>query len=195
MLTIPSEVTTLLGSGGFTLRWMLRIDLDGGAEGLWTGDYDVTLDEVVYTGLAGNMTIDPVDASQSLAVDQLRVTLSGLLSAVTGALDGVGWHQRPATVYLAFLDSAGAVVHAMPCFSGFLDMLTVQDAADGLATIDAMIESNNRELSRSYGRTRSDPDQRTVDPDDGFFKYTTAANTNVDIVWGRRGPQYPVRPK
>src|SRR4051812_3968845 len=114
MLTLPSEVTTLLNSGGFTLRWMLRIDLDGGAEGLWTGDYQVTFDEVDYTPTAGNMTIDPVDASQSLAVDQLRVTLSGLLSAVTGILDGVGWHQRPATVYLAFLDSAGAVVHAMP---------------------------------------------------------------------------------
>lgn len=195
MLTIPIEVADILNAGRFSLRWMIRIDLDAGAEGLWTGTYPVTLDAVTYAAMAGNMTLDPVDASSDLDADQLRVTLTGLQSAVTSVLDGVAWHQRPATVYLAFLDGAEAVVHAMPCFSGFLDVLTIQDSADGLATIEAVIESNNRELNRSSGRVRSDADQRTVDADDGFFKYAAAANTDVEIAWGRGGPQYPVRPK
>ena len=195
MLTIPSEVTTLLGSGRFSLRWMLRIDLDDGPQGLWTGEYNVTVDGVDYARTAGNMTVDPVDASSDLDADQLKVTLCGLQSAVTDVLGGVDWHQRPATVYLAFLDSAGAVVHALPSFSGFLDVLTIQDAAGGQATIEAVIESNNRELSRSYGRVRSDADQRSVDANDGFFKFATAANTDVEISWGKNGPQYPVRPK
>jgi|GEM_PF-2729306 len=195
MLTLPSEVTTLLNSVGFKLGWMLRVDLDAGAEGLWTGEYPVELDDVTYTATAGNMSIDPIDIAESLSVDQLKVTLSGLLSSVTTVLGGVAWHQRPATVYLAFLDGAGTVVHAMACFSGFLDTLNVQDKAGGLSTIEVVIESNNRELSRSYGRVRSDADQRSVDSGDGFFKYVTAANTDVSINWGRKGPQYPVRPK
>lgn len=195
MLTIPTEVADLLHAGRFSLRWMLRIDLDAGAEGLWTGTYSTTIDSVTYAPMAGNMTLDPVDASSELDADQLKVTLTGLQSAVTSVLDGVAWHQRPATVYLAFLDGAEAIVHAMPGFSGFLDVLTIQDSAEGLSTIEAIIESNNRELGRSSGRVRADADQRSVFATDGFFKFATAANTDVEIAWGRKGPQYPVRPK
>lgn len=195
MLTIPSDIANLLNAGRYSLRWMLRVDLDAGPEGLWTGTYPVTIDGVSYAPTAGNMLIEPIEASSQLDADQLKVTLTGLQSEVTTALGGVAWHQRPATVYLAFLNDAEAVVHAMPSFSGFIDVLSVQDAADASATIEAVLESNNRELSRSYGRVRSDADQRAVSTGDGFFKYVTAANTDVEINWGRKGAQYPVRPK
>lgn len=195
MLTIPTQVADILAAGRFSLRWMLRIDLDGGPEGLWTGEYPVTFDGVTYAPTAGNMDIDPVDIAESLSVDQLRVMLSGLLPSINSVLGGVDWHQRPATIYLAFLDDAGGVVHAMASFSGFLDTIATQDQAGGTSTLEATIESNNRELSRSYGRVRSDADQRSVSASDGFFKYTTAANTDVSINWGRKGEQYPVRPK
>jgi hypothetical protein len=174
---------------------MLRIDLPDGPEGIWSGTHDVTLDDVTYIKTAGNMQLDPISGSSDLDADQLRVTLSGVLSSVTSLLEGVAWHQRAATVYLAFLGEDGNIIHAMPTFSGFLDTLVVRDAVDDVSTIEAIIESNNRELSRSYGRTRSDADQRSVSADDGFFKFTTAANTDVQIAWGRKGPQYPVRPK
>jgi hypothetical protein len=195
MLTLPSEVISLLNGGRYALGHMLRVDLPDGAEGLWTGAHNVTSDEVNYVKTAGSMAIDAIDASSDLDANELRVTLSGVLSSVRQVLDGFDWHQRAATVFLAFLDEAGNVMHAMPTFSGFLDKLSIADASDNVATIEALIESNNRELSRSYGRTRSDADQRSVSADDGFFKYTTAANTDVQIAWGRKGPQYPVRPK
>lgn len=193
MLTLPTEVINLLNAGRFSLRHMLRIDLPDGAEGIWSGTHDVTLDDVTYIKTAGNLELEPISASSDLDADQLRVTLSGVLSAVNSLLEGVAWHQRPATVYLAFLDEAGNVLHAMPTFSGFLDTLTVRDAVGDTSVIEAVIEGNNRELSRSYGRTRSDADQRSVSAGDGFFKYATAVNSDTDIVWGRKGPQRPVR--
>jgi len=195
MLTLPSQVIDLLNSGRFSLRWLVRFDLDGGAEGLWNDTYAVEVDSVTYNPTAGNMTLDALDVSSALDADQLRITLSGLQPSITSILGGVDWHQRPVTVYLAFLTDAGAILHYIPRFSGFLDSLVIQDSADGLATIEAMIESNNRELNRSSGRVRSDADQRSVSSGDGFFKYATAANTDVEIAWGRKGPQYPVRPK
>lgn len=195
MLTLPSDVITLLNAGRFSLRYLLRVDLPTGAEGIWNGTHDVEFDGVTYIKAGANLQLDPISGSSDLDADQLRVTLSGVLSAVNSLLDGVAWHQRAATVYMAFLTEAGTILHAMPTFSGFLDTLTIKDNVGGISTIEVVIESNNRELSRSYGRTRSDADQRSVDSDDGFFKYTTAANTDVQIAWGRKGPQYPVRPK
>lgn len=193
MLTLPSEVITLLNAGRISLRWLVRFDLDEGSQGLWNGTYPVEVDSVTYAPTAGNMVLDALDASSALDADQLKITVSGLQSAVTSILDGVAWHQRPVTVYLAFLSDAGAIIHSVARFSGFLDSIAIQDSKDGLATIEALIESNNRELNRSSGRVRSDADQRGVSSGDGFFKYATAANTDTQIAWGRKGPQYPVK--
>lgn len=195
MLALPAEVIALLNEGRFSLRWMVRFDIDFNPQGLWNDTYAVTFDGVTYQPTAGNMQLDPVSSSSDLDADQIKITLSGLLPAVTGILDGVDWHQRPVTVYLAFLNEAGEVLHVLPRFSGFMDAISIQDSTDGLSSIELMVESNNRELSRSSGRVRSDGDQRAVDPSDGFFKFATAASVDSQITWGRKGPQYPVKPR
>ena len=195
MLTLPSGILDKLDEGRIALRWLVRFDLDGGSEGLWNDTYSVEVDSVTYAPTAGNMQFDPLEASSDLDADQLRITVAGLLPSVTGILSGVAWHQRPVTVYRGFLTDAGAVEHTVAVFSGFLDSLVIQDADDGFSTIDAIVESNNRELNRTTGRSRSDADQRGVSASDGFFKYAASANTDVQINWGRKGPQYPVRPK
>jgi len=195
MLTLPSEVIDLLNDGRFTIRHLLRVDLDEGSEGIWNGAYLLEVEEITYTPLAGNMAIDEVPGSIDLDAERVQVQLSGLLSAVTGLFEGVSWSQRPAVLSLAFLNDAGAVIHVLPRFSGFLDRMTISDAADGLCDVTVEIESNNRGLYRSSTRLRSDNDQRRVSASDGFFKYATAAATDTEIPWGRKGAQYPVKPK
>jgi len=193
MLSIPTEVQAILASGRFSVRYMLRFDLDAGSQGMWSGTYDVTVEGVIYRALAGNIAIEAIPGSLALDADQLQVGLGGLLPDVTSVLSGIAWHQRPAVMSIAFLNDAGEIIFVLPRFSGFLDSITISDAADGLAEIRATIESNNRALSRSTGRTRSDADQRSVSSTDEFFKYATAANTDTQITWGRKGAQYPVR--
>lgn len=193
MLSLPSEVIDRLNSGRFSIRRMIRFDLDAGSEGIWNDTYTVLdEDEVNYAPLAGNMEFDPVPASSALAADFLRVRVSGLSPAVHDFIDGTAWHQRPATYFVAFLDEAGEIIHMIPRFSGFVDTAPVQDQADGTCVLTINIESNNRQLSRSSDCVRSDSDQRKRSATDGFYKYTGTANTDVQINWGRKGPQYPV---
>jgi hypothetical protein len=195
MLSLPSDVITLLNSGRFALRYMVRIDLASGSRGVWNGDYDVTVSGVVYEGLSGNLTIEEIPGSHELDADRALVRLTGLASEVHAMMDGNAWHQRPAVLSLAFLNDAGAVIHSIPRFSGFADRAPISDAADATSEIAMEIESNNRGLYRSSQRSRADNDQRRVSGSDGFFKYATASAIDVQIPWGRKGEQYPVRPK
>lgn len=194
MLSLPSDVIALLNSGRFSLRYLVRIDLASGSRGVWNGEYDLLLSGVTYEGLSGNLAIEDIPGSIGLDADRALVRISGLAPEVHAMLDGIAWHQRPAVLSLAFLN-AGAVIHAIPRFSGFADRLTISDAADGTSEIAIEIESNNRGLYRSSQRSRGDNDQRRVSATDGFFKYATASAIDVQIPWGRKGEQYPVRPR
>lgn len=197
MLYLPPELEELIASGRFEKRVMMRVEFDDGPEGIWNGDYDVTVAGVEYSGLAGNMQLGDLISSLDLDADIADVNIGGLLPVVQQMLSGGEWHQRPAVLSIAFLNLAGEVVGVIPRFSGFLDDAPVTDAADDLVIVQAKVESNNRGLSRSSNRTRSDNDQRQVPgaSNDGIYKYTGAVAVDVNIPWGRKGEQYPVRPR
>lgn len=195
MLSVPTLIADLIDTGRFSIRWMLRFDLDSGATGIWTDTYAVTHEGVDYAPLAGNLIFDAIPGSVELAADRVVCTVSNLLPAVTTVIASEDWHQRPASLLMAILDDAGNVQHVMQRFSGFCDGVEIRDAADDTVTVEISIESNNRELNRSSGRTRSDADQRRVLVTDGFFKHAAAANANPNITWGSRGTQQPPQKK
>jgi hypothetical protein len=194
MLSIPSEIQTLVESGRFAVRLMIRVDLDDGPQGIWNDLYRVTVDDCTYVGIGGNLQTDAFSGSAALDVDNLDFQITGLSSEARSIIDNESWHQRPASVFIAFLDDAQAIQHTMVRYSGFLDSCQFTDQADGTSVLHVIIENSNRALDLSSGRVRSDADQRSVGGStDGFAKYVAAANSNTEIYWGRKGPQSPVR--
>lgn len=189
MLSLPSGVISALESGRFAVRIMARFDLTTGAVGIWNDTYDVSLGGVTYTALGPNLQLAPISSRSQLGSEQVELTASHVSPDVGSIIDGIDWAQQPATIFRAFLDDAGAVLHAQTFFSGFLDHVTIADAADDTATVRMLIESNNRELSRANGRLRSDNDQRLIGANDGFFKHAVASAVDSEIYWGRKGPQ------
>lgn len=195
MLSVPTLIADLIDTGRFSVRWLIRFDLDEGAGGIWNDTFTLTHAGVDYAPLAGNLVFDAIPGSVELAADRVVCTVSNLLPAVTTVIASEDWHQRPATLLMAIMDEAGNAQHVMEQFSGFCDGVELRSAADDTVTVEISIESNNRELNRSNGRTRSDADQRRVLVSDGFFKHAAAANADANITWGTRGTQQPPQKK
>jgi len=194
MQTLPSNIIDLLEAGRLSVRYMLRFELDDGPEGLWNDTYPIAHEGVTYHPMAGNLTFDTLPGTAELASDSVTVVLSGLDPNVSSLIETKAWHQRAVVIYRAFMSDAGTVLDVRAVFAGFLDAATISDASGEMASIELAIESNNRELNRSTGRTRSDNDQRAHGGStDGFFKYATAVAIDTDIYWGRKGPTSPVR--
>lgn len=193
MITLPTIVTDMLEAGRLSLRTLIRFELDSGPTGLWNDTFPVTTGGCNYTGIGGNIEVGQIGGQEGLSSEGVEITISGLAPAARTVLDGIAWHQRPVVVYDGYLDDAGNVLHVEAAFSGFMDALVEQDAAGETFSLRLTVEGNNRELSRSNGRTRSDSDQRQINATDGFFKHAANATVDVEITWGRKGPQYPVK--
>lgn len=195
MRTYPPAVTDLIEAGRFRVRYLLRVEFDGGAGGVWNDTYSLSYGGITYAPLAGNMDVSEVPSTSDLDSDRITVTVSGLQNAATTMIASGEWHQRATTLYVAFLNDADEVIHVEQRFSGFFDDLEAADVAGGLATLRASIENNNRELNRSTGDARSDGSQRRRSATDGFFKHAAYAAADTEIYWGRKGPQFPARAK
>lgn len=189
MLTISETLANLLDEGRANIAWAIRFDLDSGSTGLWTGEHTISIDDVVFAGLSGNIEFDAITSQSALAADRVSVKIGYLSSAVTTIIAGEIWHQRPAYLIQTFVDDAGAVVESITRFAGFLDDLELTDADGDTRVVTLHLESNNRELSRSTDRVRSDPDQRRVSSGDTFFAQAASSNANAQIYWGSKGVQ------
>lgn len=186
MLVRPSAVETALQSGRARVRKLVRFDLDGGSEGIWNETYDLVYEGCTYHGLGPNLEIGSIQSRTEMSSSAVPIVAPGCDSSVRAIIDGIDWHQRPAVVQIAFLDDAGDVIHIEPRMSGFLDHVSIEDAADQTCNVNMTIESNNRELSRSNGRLRSDSDQRQLDDaeDDTFFENVATSSVDDNILWG-----------
>jgi hypothetical protein len=191
MITLPSNVIALLETGRLSVRTLIRFDLAGGSQGIWNDSYALTSGGVTYN--PASFQIGEIGSRSGLSSEQVEVLLSYLTPNIGSIMDGIGWHQRPVVISRAYLDDAGAVLHILPRFAGFLDAAPVSDEANGTASMTLSAESNNRELQRATERVRSDADQRLVSATDGFFKHTTASAVDSNIYWGRKGPQSPAK--
>jgi hypothetical protein len=195
MLSIPSTIQDLLETGRFSIRYLIRFELDSGPAGVWNDTFALAYGGITYTPLAGNMEITEIPATSQLDSDRVSVTVGYLSNDVVTIVATEAWHQRPCTLFLAFMDDAGNAQHVMARCAGFLDDVTISDADGDKCILTLTIESNNRELNRSNGRTRSDADQRRTLSTDGFFKHAANAAADSAIYWGRKGPQYPTSAK
>lgn len=189
MLSISETLANLLDEGRADVAWLVRFELDSGATGIWTGDYNVIVSGVTFAGLAGSIEFDGIPSQVGLSSDRLSIKIGYLSSDITTIIAGEDWRQRPAYLIQAFVDDAGAVVETITRFAGFVDDADLVDAADDTRVLTIHLESNNRELSLSTDRVRSDADQRRVSSGDTFFQQAASSNANTQIYWGRKGSQ------
>ncbi len=189
MLVLPAAIQTNLDAGNDSSRLLAKFALDGGDEGIWSDSYDITVDSVLYLGIAGNIEVEAFPSAANLSIETVVLRMSNLDSDVNSLIDSELWHQRGVTLYVGHLDDTGDIISAIPRFSGFMDSVSIVEQANGLSVVLCRIESNSREFVRTGTHTRSDPDQRRLGGTlDGFFKHT-AQSVTQPIFWGRKGPQ------
>lgn len=186
MRSLSSEALEALDSGRFAVRVLLKATVpDTDPFCIWDDLGDITFDGDTYIGKAGRFTLEPSVSSQDLTIRNLDVTFNGNDSEVAALIDAQPWHQAPILIQRAIIATElPAIIHVVREFSGALDQMFWREQTDGTTTLVFRCESASREFSRNGVRTRSDPDQRERDSDDGFFKFAASAvQTTVD--WGR----------
>lgn len=154
---------------------------------LWTGIGPLSYDGKTWTGTGDILTMEGYEEIMDTVARGTSFTLSGIGTAdVNGNGDTIvdlalrtEYQSRPITLMAAFFDENWDVIGAMVGFSGFMDVMDVQEDGE-TATVSLTAENAMVALERRVGRTYTKEDQQERYSGDTFFDQV-ADLTNMEI--------------
>jgi hypothetical protein len=150
----------------------------------WTGVGTLSWDSKSWVGTGAFGSVSAIEETDQVVASGIQVALNGIASTnVSLALQSCR-QGAAGKVWLALLDSAGAIVGTpYLAFSGRLDVPVIDEGGDS-ATITIAYESRLADLERPRIRRYTDEDQRAEYPGDLGFQYV-AGLQDKPIPWGQ----------
>jgi len=169
------------------LAFFVEIEISSTTIRVWSGVGSKSWDSQTWTGVGEFGQVSPVSEETGIVATGATLTLSGIPANLIGyALDEIR-HGKKATVWLAALDSAGAVIaDPFASFSGLVDSCDIEENAE-TAAIQITVESELIRLQIPNERRFTHADQILDYPTDKGFEYMTELQEK-NLVWGAGSP-------
>jgi hypothetical protein len=162
---------------------LIELEFSDGTVRYTTADRDVTYDSNNYDAAGHFASISQVMEGTELEANRIIVGINGVPSANISLAIGQTYQNRPATVYLGFLDANYALV-ADPfiAFKGRMDSMDIE--LGKTASIQVGIESRLVDWDKARIRRYTNEDQQNYFAGDKGLEFM---NEMVDkqLVWGR----------
>lgn len=190
MKTIAPAAMTAIAAGEAIVTGALQITPRTAAPviRLWGGYGPIVLGGHSFKGI-GDRAMGQRTANAMGGIAQgITLTLSGIEPAALALLDPDEVKGSSNVLYRLIFGPDGKTLLDWAVFErGRGDALTSDETIGGPAAISFAIESAARGLGRSGVRLRSDPDQRLIDPNDGYFRNCAYAGEKM-LYWGGKLP-------
>lgn len=173
--------------------YFIEIDYAPDPIRVWTGPYSISWDSKTWDGGAGVLDISSVGESYSGVPQAVDVTLNGLDASILADVMAADIQSSNATIWLAFMDSANAVIsNPVKLFFGFPDVPTITEG-DSLS-VSVRLEPYSSMMRRSSERRWTPDDHKIEKSTDKFFDYVPQM-PSIKILWGRTGANGPDAPR
>lgn len=158
-------------------------DFASGAVRVWNGQGDLSWNSQTWRGLGEFGSVSPIEEGVDLSARSVTFQLRGIPSDLLTAAMTDHYQGREASLWLAALTDAGAIVaDPFKIFSGRMDVMEViDDGRTGAITLTG--ESRLIDLQRSRERRYTDEDQQFAYPGDRGCEYV-AGLQNKQLPWG-----------
>ncbi len=140
-----------------------------------------------YTGLGSFAGIDQAPETRDIKAEKLSLSLSGIPSETISLALGQNCRGRKCNLWLALLDSAGALVDAVLVFGGRMDQMRITEAG-ATANVSVTVESRLVDLERPLQRRYTHDDQQIDFPGDLGLQFVEQSQEK-EIFWGRPFPK------
>ena len=179
------EAVAALASGEAIVTGALAIYCDPPVF-VWGGIGPTEIDGDIYLWVDDGSIGLSTGGSIGTSEQAMTLSLSGIDPDIAALFDASEVQQAPAKVYRMIYDGSGKQRLDSRVFRrGRVDSAPVEDVIGGTSTITISIETSARGMGRRGKRMRSDADQRTIDPLDGFFKHCSYAGTKTVYQGGK----------
>jgi len=178
---LTSGLITAFESSSVRIAIFVELQLASGTARFWSGVGDKTYDSNTYTGLGDLTGMEFPAETSSGAANGLNLSISGIRAEnISFTLEN--YQYRPATIYLAALDSSDAII-ADPyrIFDGFIDVMTIFDD-EAQANISVKLEGYAYGVGPSSSRYTNEDQKRSYATDTGL-QYVRSLSQKT-IYWG-----------
>jgi hypothetical protein len=180
---LSSQFVTAITSNGVAPIVLIRAYFDSGEIDLWNGVGNLVYSGITYTGVVPILNIDTVHEQKQIAATGFNLTLSGLDSTILSLAENEPYQGRPLEMYLALLDSSGAVISSpYMMFKGYMDTMTINDDGKTIS-ITIAVENELIALERALSTSYTPESQKVNYPNDTFFNFV-ADIQNKTAHWG-----------
>jgi hypothetical protein len=188
MRSLTSPTLAALIAGVVAPVYLVALQFTSGTKYVWTGINTVVWNGQNWTGQGDLLGISPITQTADLQSESITISLSGLdaddVSSVTSDVST----DSTADVWLGFLDLTTGAIIADPdhCFSGTLDVPTLQDDGD-TASISITCENDLIKLAQASMRRYTNDDQAIVYPTDTGFSFVPSVMAWNGAWGGKNG--------
>lgn len=171
MRALNGSAAAAISAGVVAPVLLIEMLLDSGPLRLNQTSLDLVVDGVTYLGTHGLGQVEEI-VNRAAEMPQLAFSMSGAPSDKVSFALSEYVQGRDVNVYVALLNvDTGAVLDVSLRYSGWLNMLTLSDAADQ-AAITVSSEAGVRDLLRPSDVLYTHVDQQAIAPGDLAFQYT-----------------------
>jgi hypothetical protein len=165
------------------LAVLVELEFDAAPLRLWGGLGDFRWGNRVFTGAGDLLGVSSVPETMAVGAGGVTLSLSGVPAELIDHALAVDYQGRPARVWLALLDAAGALLgDPVQVLAARMDVLSWQEGAAD-ATLSLAVENMLIDGERAVVRRYTDADQQAEYPGDKGFEYVPSLQT-AEIRWG-----------
>jgi hypothetical protein len=150
--------------------YMVAMQFTSGTKYMWTGVGTVAWDGFDWEGQGDFLGVSSITQTNELSAEGISISLSGINPGdVSSAISDVATYLT-VDVYLGFLSGGAIIANPVHCFSGHLDVPTLQDDGD-TATLSITAENDLILLKKSSMMRYTNDCQQIFYPLDVGFQY------------------------
>ena len=154
---------------------------------VWTGIGDLSFNSKTYTGLGDLLSLSPIIETADISAEGLSITLTGVKQSLISIAKSHEYQGRTIECYLgAFDDNASLIADPVLIFSGFMDVMTINESGE-TSTINIAAENKLIQFEKTKVRRFTAEDQKIDHATDKGFEFVTAI-VEKEIIWG--GPTF-----
>ena len=129
MRSLTTAALAALAAGTVAPVYLVALQFDSGTKYCWTGIGTVVWNSQDWEGMGDLLGVSAITQTASLSSESTTISLSGLNSDDVSSVMSDVSTLSTADVYLGFLDLSTSAIIVDPdhCFSGHLDVPTLQD--------------------------------------------------------------------
>jgi hypothetical protein len=179
---IDPATIAALATNDFEFATLIQMDFSSVVR-ITDWDHDITALSTTWTSSGELMSIDNVEESAEIRVNEFDLTFSGVSQSYISIMLNAEYINTSVKIWKAVLQDGAVVGQPIEIFLGYITSMSFSES-DTDSTVKMSLASHWKDFEKTSGRKTNPASQQRFFPNDKGMEFTK--DLSRDIPWGRK---------